>query len=392
MDTISRRNFLGNALLAGAGTTFLQKLSPLELRRAAKVPPPGVAFEDFDPNFIAGRVVENLGEGRYMVTDSDSQARVIKVAPSSRVWKQGFWNRFGLQEDDCQYSRGTLQGDGTLEIDRLWVHIFNFPGVVANVQEKRLTIQNAWSGDEFEMPVLDHTEVQTRRGDFVRGSTADLTTEELVQTVGFGDLQHGTFRPTRIIRRSRGNGPSGGEEQSSDSEPGEVTTVQEITQPDGSKKHQCQTTYFGLTSWFCCGGVLACGATCTDQHPQCKENNCGGFGGFCTGCRTDNMSLAWPNVCNGAGTDCRRTSCVSCCPSSVPEFTCQQELVAQNPCNLNAVTVRVRDHGPVIHCLGPITCKNRDTVRFDLTACAFSALGQLDWGHQALNVSYSRPC
>lgn len=384
MDAVSRRGFLQQALVAGAGTRLTAPLlgagAAAALRDSVSTPQPPA---ELDPNFIAGRVVERVADDEYLVEDPDKKIRPMRVSPPTRVWKRAYVNRYGVVEGDCLYARGQLQPDGVLAVDRLWVDIITFPATVMQATAD-VHVMSEWTGDEFKFPVAPFTEVEQAGGGYAKGDASTLQRDDGLQAVGFGIPEDGTFSPSRLILRSARARPQ-------DARGAAVPFVRSNAAlapgPDGELQ-TCQYTYYGITTWFCCGGVLACGATCTGQ---CADNNCGEYGGFCTGCRTDSLHMAWPNVCRQSGTDCRGTICASCC-TSFPQLTCQDSIRCENPCNNNVTTCTIKDHGPQTRCTPPATCKNRDTIKFDLTACAFSALGSLDWGKQALNATVYLPC
>ncbi len=80
MPTLTRRQLLGSAILAGAGATVVQELGLFDPARAATNP-------DADPNFLTGRVVQfDSGTGVFQVVDLDLQVRTAQLTSASQVW------------------------------------------------------------------------------------------------------------------------------------------------------------------------------------------------------------------------------------------------------------------------------------------------------------------
>lgn len=63
-----------------------------------------------------------------------------------------------------------------------------------------------------------------------------------------------------------------------------------------------------------------------------------------------------------------------------------------NPCNSSSVTVKVSDCGPCGRCVQETGCKNYSKNKFDLTACAFSQIGNIENGLIACHAKVSLPC
>ena len=60
---------------------------------------------------------------------------------------------------------------------------------------------------------------------------------------------------------------------------------------------------------------------------------------------------------------------------------CGTDYFVYNPCTGSYVTARVKDCGPTIRCNATSTgCTGRNKVKFDLTPCAFSKIGNLNDG------------
>jgi hypothetical protein len=52
----------------------------------------------------------------------------------------------------------------------------------------------------------------------------------------------------------------------------------------------------------------------------------------------------------------------------------------------------VKDCGPTVHCISPKGCNNYTKVKFDLTPCAFSRIGNLDSGTATCHATVYFPC
>lgn len=120
MSDQTRRDFLGKALLAGAGAALVRPEYVLATDDVSAV----VLADAPDPGFTAGQVV---GVGKtsadFIVLDADKELRTLHTGPLSSLWKQGRWNSSGLEIGDCVYARGDALENGGLAIDRLWVDI-----------------------------------------------------------------------------------------------------------------------------------------------------------------------------------------------------------------------------------------------------------------------------
>jgi hypothetical protein len=61
-------------------------------------------------------------------------------------------------------------------------------------------------------------------------------------------------------------------------------------------------------------------------------------------------------------------------------------------CTGRSVDTVINDCGPHIRCPGASGCKGYSTIRFDLTACAFSALADLSHGSLNAKATYYLSC
>jgi hypothetical protein len=98
--------------------------------------------------------------------------------------------------------------------------------------------------------------------------------------------------------------------------------------------------------------------------------------------------MAWPKLTTGCGPffgDCSLSS-------DFPRHACGSCVDIMNPCVGTIVTVRIRDCGPTVHCVSP-KCNGYDHVAYDLTPCAFTALGKsLSDGVQGVQVTTTHAC
>ena len=338
MSTVSRRQLLGSAILAGAGATAIRELGRFDPAEAATHP-------DADPNFLMGQVVKyDPDTGLFQVLDLDLQVRTAKLTSASRVWKRGTWNNVPLALNDCVMSRGTLNPKSDLLIANLWVDIHNFRGQLTSIGASAVTFEHAHGSSKsrsksITAAVNSRTGINAEGG-VVAGSTKALTPGQYVNVIGYGDPSAGAFVATLIIGSVANAGP----------EPAPIV----------SPKLNC-TTYQHIASWFCCGNVSsACGANCA-----------GSGGGACGDCRADRLHMAWSHL---STTGCNADCCGNCCRTHI-SVGCGHSVSISNPCLGHSATATVHDCGPCVHCISNFGCMNRNAVAIDLTPCSFTALG-----------------
>lgn len=356
MTSISRRTFLGNAALAGVGTTVFGPLSAASGQEEAGT---GGPISDIDPGFVAGNVVAIGPAGEITVRDPDAALRVLRIDNLSHIWKEAQWNVESLSIGDCIYARGELGSDGILSVERLWANIGSLAGSVKTVTPDELVL-TLDSGEEHSTRVIDLTEVQAPSGAFVVGDVSGLGVGTDVQLIEFVDPQSGASTSSRVLLLS---GVDGVSVAASDED-------RKLLDRVGLESER------GLTSWFCCGNVGGCGSGCGASG-----------GGQCGGCRSDRNHMAWPKTKNGT------SKCGpfigNCDFSSVmARLKCDSDVSLLNPCHNKSVNVKVKDCGPTMRCVSPTGCKDRQKVKFDLTPCAFSAIGDLAAGLNTVNATY----
>jgi hypothetical protein len=281
-----------------------------------------------------------------VVLDPDAQFRRVRVA-DGRVWRQGAWTS-DLAVGDCIYARGTLAADGVLEIENAWVSIVNLAGRLTSGTRRSLTV-------DLMRDDLPAVEVALARGAVMTdgrsaaGAVPALATGTPLRVVGFENPSTGEIAATLVIGGVRGK-PSPAESQP-------------VTTAGGN-------IYYGVASWQCCGGVDGCGAQCCTCSPKrcCPVPT---SHGACGTCRTDHHGIAWPYLTSGC-----TAPCSSCCVS-LDRLACGHYVTVTNMCNLQkgSWAVPINDCGPNIHCVAATRCKGYQVVKWDLTACTFTALG-----------------
>lgn len=326
MDQLTRRTLLTRALAAGAGATVLGSFHDSALAAVGHAARSG-QFSPIDPNFIAGRVVE-AAAAVLVVQDPDSQLRRITAGSVSQVWREGAWTAGGLKAGDCIYARGSLQQDGTLAVDKAWVAIFNHYGTVERV-----------SSSSLEFVIRGGQQVAVSGSPSVAGFSG-LAPGQGVQVIGF-EGSSGELVATLVVPDALDATPS----------------PQEIT-PNSS--------LLGVGSWQCCGGVNGCGSQDCSIGRCCPPPS---SHGACGTCRTDQSGVAWPHLTTGCV-----ASCTSCCFTPTA-LACGHIVTITNSCTNQSTNCPVNDCGPNARCVVANRCKGYQVVKWDLTACSFTAIG-----------------
>jgi len=295
------------------------------------------------------------------------------------------------------YARGRRRSDGTLDVSRAWVDIRNFPAEITYAGRSELTTRIP-GGDGRALPMrirvaadteVDHPGI----GHFVRGDVSHLQESDIVQIVGYGDPVAGTFTATRMFVLASARWPS---PPPPDPDPEYVLPARGPRLPGPDPV--CPYYWYGIASWFCCGGVLACGATCTGSN---CGNPCGGTSGLCDSgcptCRTDYNQMAWPQLeccceCCQCISDCGGNTCSTTCCSGLPLQKCGTSIPIYDACTGGSVTAVITDCGPCVYCRSSYGCQGFTRVKFDLTACAFSAIAPLGYGLTDVQATTYSPC
>jgi hypothetical protein len=394
MERITRRSLLGRALMATAGTSIAVSI-PASARAAAKhAKDPGAGY---DPGFVAGRIVTKRTANSFVVTDADGESQLLHLVDTALVWKQGAEGLIPLETGDCLYARGRRRSDGTLDVSHAWVDIRNFQAEIVQAGRSELTTRiprGHGGGAPMFIRVAADTEVDHPGiGHFVHGDTSHLQESDIMQIVGYGDPVAGTFTATRMFVLASDRWPS-----SPSSDPESALPARGPGLP-GSPDTQCPYYSYGITSWFCCGGVLACGATCSGSN---CGNPCGGAAGVCDSscptCRTDYNHMAWPQLeyccqCGNCISDCGGNTCRTTCCSGLPIEKCGTVVPIYDQCTGGkSVNCYITDCGPCVRCVSPYGCQSFTRVKFDLTACAFSAIAPLSYGLTDVRATTFAPC
>lgn len=346
MDRLSRRSFLGRALLAGAGATLFKPHEVLAGVPVADVTG-GAVDPDYDPGFIAGKIIA-LSKDGLTILDFDDQVRQASLSSSSHTWKNGVWDLLPLSVGDCTYVRGIPSPDGSVDVDRIWVDIQSISTEVLAVALDSLTIRLP-NGQEQTVLVTPTTQVETPTGDWVTGTVGGLTSGQAIQLIAFGDSSGGLPTATTVF------------------------VVSDRPVPGGEEVAAASSTFLVLGTWYCCGGMQACGSS----------GSCLPGSGACGVCRSDRKQTAYPRL---STTNCEKCGTLDCC-LALPMRACGASATILNPCNSKSVSVRIQD------CIGDtsshpaVGCKNRHCRVLDLTPCAFSAIASLDAGIINMNIT-----
>jgi hypothetical protein len=361
MDRLTRRSFLSQALLAGAGASFFrphEALTGIDLASSqASIDP------EYDPGFIAGKVITS-SKNELTVLDLDDQLRLVRLTPASHTWKQGLWDAFPLVEGDCVYARGTPGADGSIDLDSLWVDIKSLSTEVLAVGPTSFTVLTP-SGQEETVLVAPFTRVETPSG-WATGTAERLLPGQAIQLIGFGDDTGGPPTATTVYLYGEASVP--GPQQV------ELPIVAAASQVEDPIVAAASSTFLVIGTWYCCGGVQACGS---------NDPNCLCCGGACGVCRSDRKQTAYPRL---STTGCEKCGTLDCC-LALPRRACGASATIKNPCNSKSVNVRIQDCIGSTSLVNSVGCKNRHCRVLDLTPCAFSAIGSLSTGIINMNIT-----
>jgi hypothetical protein len=382
MDVQSRRHFLGKALFAGAGATLLrpyaasagtQRAAP-ESRASQAPQTPGV---DFDPEVLAGRVVDTGRDGTLAIVDQQgcSNVRLAKPSADSSLWKAGVINGPPIAAGDAVYARGKPAANNGFIIDRLWANIDNFRAQVSRASPDVLSLREARTGNPVDAHIVELTRTVRSDSTAISGSASGIRAGEVVQVVTAGDAATNERVATLIVSLS--------------------PTVP--IRPQGSPIRplgHIDVQYNGITSWFCCGNDCSQCAHCGAHCSGCGGTNCCGCGkGACScyECKSYLNAIAWPKIYKCDNSHCGPYQGNCSVGSGVTRHSCGTCFDIECECNGKQVRVRIRDCGPVIHCPSQSYCAEVK-VKFDLTPCAFSAITSLSDGLTGIAVSKAFSC
>ena len=356
MQHVTRRSLIAQAFAAGAGATVI---SSVELDDVAGAQPAHDRAAGYDPGYLAGTVLSRRRADRFVVRVADGNKEIIRVADRSVIWKKGTQGELALQPGDRIRARGVRSTDGTLALTGAWVDINSFQATVLSAERSRFAVEvSRWPGRQLPIGVQANSAVGKRGGGVVLGNASHLRKDDGLQVIGYGDLTAGTFHATRVfVFEARGTTPSSSPEASLPSRAPSSNLSSAL----------CRHLWYGVTSWFDCS-IGACEGSC----PRCNSNF---------------NQMAWPRLryCSGTGVcdaDCGGNTCnAGCCTHPrLPIVRCGTHVPIHNPCNGRSVKCVVTDCGPCVRCVSPFGCKGFHTIKFDLTAAAFSKIAPLSSG------------
>lgn len=347
MDRLTRRTLLTRALLAGSGATVVAAVGSGASRADDRPAAERTSLDPtFDPNFVAGRIVE-AAAGTLVVLDPDAEFRRVRLGPQGRVWREGLWT-YALGVDDCIYARGKVGHDGVLDIANAWVSIVNLAGALVRGSARSLTI-DLHRDDLSPVSIELAPGAMMENGKPAASGVPLLRSGTALRVIGFES------RSTREVVATFVAGSANGTPLPVEQSP-LVTATGKI--------------YYGVASWQCCGGVNGCGSECCSCSPKrcCPPP---ASHGACGTCRTDRHGIAWPYLTTGC-----TAPCSSCCVG-LDRLACGAPVTVTNMCNQQkgSYSVPVNDCGPNIRCVAATRCKGYQVVKWDLTACTFTAIG-----------------
>lgn len=358
MNKYTRRELLKAALLGGVGATMY---APREA--VAQSSAEGLYPDEYDPGFVWGRVVSVGADGDLTVVNPDDQLQPLRLHSLSQTWKVARWNQDPIAQEDCIYARGERTDDGVLYVDKLWANISTVRGKMTAVSPDSVTITTD-DGRVVQLAVIGRTEIKHPDRSTVNGTTADLLPGQDVYAVFFYAPANGEYTASLLVNLLADAPVLIPEGDAGAAVEGDVGTLAVYQRREG------------VATWFCCGGVGGCGSGCGG----------GTSGGSCGNCRSDRRQMAWQELENGC-----TASCFSCCrPSDWPRLRCGQQVKITHPCKGISIEPRVRDCGPNARCGPDQPCKGYHSIWFDLTPCAYTAIGgNLNDG---LNSLWATPC
>lgn len=368
MQHVTRRSLIGQAFAAGAGATVF---SSVELTGVADAEASRDPAAGYDPGYVAGTVLSRKRAGGFVVRVAGGTKETIRVADQSLVWKKGTDGQFPLEPGDHIRARGLPSASGVLAVARAWVDIQSFQAKVRSAERSQFVVElSRWPGRQMPIGIQANSTLGKQGGEVVTGEASHLRANDAVQVIGYGDLAGGTFVATRVfVFEARGAPLSRGAE----------VTLPSREPTEASSHARCRHYHYGITSWFDCS-MGACDGDC----PRCNSNN---------------NQMAWPRLkyCSGPGecdADCGGNTCdASCCTHPrLPSVKCGTTVPIHNQCNGKTVKCVVTDCGPCVRCMSAFGCKGFKTIKFDLTAAAFSKIAPLNSGLACARATTYGPC
>ena len=368
MQHVTRRSLIGQAFAAGAGATVF---SSVDLNDVASAEPSHHREAGYDPGYLSGTVLSSRRSGGYVVSAADGSKDIIRVADQSVVWKKGTQGQLPLEPGDHVRARGLRGADGALAVTGAWVDIQNFQATVLGADRSQFAVElSRWPGRQLPIGVQANSTVRKQGGGTVRADTSHLRKNDACQVIGYGNLAAGTFVATSVfVFAARG----------ALSPPGPEAALPSRGPAPAAPGALCRHYWYGIASWFDCS-VGACDSGC----PRCNSNY---------------NQMAWPRLkyCSGPGecvTDCGGNACNgSCCTHPrLPPVKCGTTVPIRKECSTNHVNCVVTDCGPCVRCVSPFGCKGFKTLKFDLTAAAFSKIAPLNAGLADVRATTYAPC
>lgn len=368
MQDVTRRALVGQAFAAGVGATVF---SSVELTDVAGAEPSHDRAAGYDPGYVAGTVLGAKRGGGFVVRVADGTKETIRVADQSVVWKKGTQGHLSLEPGDYIRARGLRGTGGVLTVNDAWVDIHSFQAKVLSAERSQFAVElSRWPGRQVPIAIQANSTLGKQGGGVVIGEASHLRANDALQVIGYGDLGGGTFVATRVfVFEARGAMQS----------PGAEVTLPSGGPAPASPRGRCRHYHYGITSWFDC--------------------SMGACDGDCPRCNSSYNQMAWPRLryCSGPGecnADCGGNTCdASCCTRPrLPSVKCGRTVPIHNPCNGKSVKCVVTDCGPCVRCLSTFGCKGFKTVKFDLTAAAFSRIASLSSGLACARATTYHPC
>jgi hypothetical protein len=363
MQRSTRRGFIGTALGAGVGANLLVPYA--RVASAQEGPPRGGSAPERDPNFVMGKIIDVADDGGLSILDDTDSVRHVRRDGATRAWKASEFNVVEPAAGDCVYARGVPDEEGVLVLETLWANITKLEGDLQSVDAKSKELRLAKKGrggrseGVIELNLKDDTIVRGDDGRESSGNADKLKKNSPVVIIGYGDPA------TRELTAHRVEAFETFGASDSDGKAARHRKARAATHFSIARR--------GNASFFCCGNVSGCGWSCGSSG-----------GGYCGNCRSSSNHIAWPQV-SSCGPYC--SGC--CLESGYPRYGCGTRFYCENACSRLTTIVTITDCGPTVRCRNT-GCQGYDSVRFDLTPCAFSAIGgSFSIGHA--NVWLSAP-
>jgi hypothetical protein len=214
----------------------------------------GFSDQEFDPNFVMGKVVAAGEDGTLSVVDLDDRLRTLRSESASRFWKAGGWNGAEIAPNDCIWARGQLEGDSGLAVENLWANMVNLRGELRSVLGDTLSLA-ADNGELFAVAATPKTTVVGPTGEVLEGVLSLLAIGEYTMVIGYRDPASKELTATRV----------------------ESFAALDEVSPESTVEAADMTAAFtvarrGNASWFCCGNVSGCGHCGASNQGYCGGN------------------------------------------------------------------------------------------------------------------------